>query len=147
MNHSTTNTDICKSLLRGELHAIKAYSQAIEEFADNSVTCPLKHIRADHKASAALLLKIIRGYGHDPDNNSGPWSAFPTALERGEALSGESHALIVLQHEETLGITAYEKALDHDALEEAVKDLICNDLLPALRDHLVELERRKSKAA
>ncbi|MEY3897710.1 MAG: hypothetical protein RLZZ214_3231 [Verrucomicrobiota bacterium] len=64
---------------------------------------------------------------------------------RGATLFGESPALTTLQRGEEPGITEFEKALADDDVDESVKELTRDELLPALRDHLFELERSKSK--
>jgi len=143
---TNTTTETCNALLRGELSAIETYTQAIEKFAGNSGDYPLERIRADHQASAASLREIIGECGDEPATSSGPWGTFATAVEGVATLFGESPALITLQHGEIHGISEYEEALDDDDLDESVKDLIRGELLPALRDHLVELEYCKSKA-
>lgn len=140
-----TTSETCNALLRGELSAIETYTQAIEKFTDSNGDFPLERIRADHEASAVSLREIIGDCGDEPATSSGPWGTFATAAEGVAKLFGESPALMMLQHGEIHGISEYEEALEDDELDESVKDLIRRELLPALRDHLVELERCKSK--
>jgi hypothetical protein len=54
---------------------------------------------------------------------------------------------MALQQGEEHGIRQYERALDDDGLSETVKDLIRDTLLPAQREHLVQLGRCKMNAA
>lgn len=145
MKTNDTITSICNALLRGELSAIETYTQAIDHYGDPSGEGILESIRNDHEFSASALRAVIVESGETPDTSSGPWGTFATAVEGVASLFGESPALITLQHGEIHGISEYEKALDDEALDASVKSLIREELLPSLRDHLVELERCKSK--
>ena len=142
-----TTSETCNALLRGELSAIETYTQAIEKIADHTGDFPLERIRADHESSAVSLREIIGDSGDEPATSSGPWGTFATAAEGVAKLFGESPALIMLQHGEIHGISEYEEALEDEELDESVKDLIRRELLPSLRDHLVELERCKSEVS
>lgn len=145
MKSTDTTTATCNELLRGELSAIETYTQAIEKFAGESADSPLERIRADHEASAASLRGIIGEFGEQPATSSGPWGTFATTVEGVASLFGESPALVALQHGEVHGISEYEKALDDPELTESTKNLIRAELLPALRAHLVDLERCKAQ--
>lgn len=144
MKNSESVSATCNSLLRGELSAIETYTQAIEKYGDNTGDSILESIRDDHESSAAALREIIGDKGKEAVTSSGPWGTFANAVEGVASLFGESPALVILQHGEIHGISEYEKALDDEDLDESVKWLIRDELLPALRDHLVELERCKA---
>ena len=140
------NTEICNSLLRGELSAIETYTQAIGKFADHSDGSPLGRIRSDHEAAAASLRKIVGEGGEEPATGSGPWGAFATAVEGAATLFGESPALSILQQGEEHGISEYENALAGDDLDEPAMQLIRDKLLPAQRNHIIALKQCKSEA-
>lgn len=144
MNQNDTITTTCNALLRGELSAIETYTQAIKKFGDSTGDSILESIREDHEASADALREVIGESGEAAITSSGPWGTFATAVEGVATLFGESPALVALQHGEVHGISEYEKALEDEDLDESVKWLIRDELLPALREHLVELERCKS---
>jgi hypothetical protein len=144
MKQNDTITSTCNALLRGELSAIETYTQAIKKFGDSTGDSILESIREDHEASADALREVIGESGEVATTSSGPWGTFATAVEGVATLFGESPALVALQHGEVHGISEYEKALEDEDLDESVKWLIRDELLPALREHLVELERCKS---
>lgn len=147
MKNNNTHTDHCNSLLRGELSAIETYTQAIEKFADSSGESPLYRIRADHESSAASLRANIGQSEEVPATSSGPWGTFATALEGVATLLGEAPALTILQQGEEHGISEYEEALASDEVDESLKRLIRDELLPSQRDHLVALKQFKSQVA
>ena len=130
MKKADAITSTCNALLRGELSAIETYNQAIGKFAGNSGNCPLERIRADHEASATSLRELIGKCGDVPATSSGPWGVFATAVEGGATLFEESPALTTLQRGEEHGIIEYEKALADDNVDESVKELIRDELLP-----------------
>lgn len=140
MNSTETIINTCNAMLRGELSAIEAYTQVIEKFSPDVENGTLEGIRADHLANAESLRRLVGKFGEKPATSSGPWGSFATTVEGVANLFGESTALMALQQGEEHGIRSYKKALDDDALSETVKDLIRDTLLPAQRQHLVELE-------
>jgi len=121
MNTTDTHSETYKALLRSELSVIEAYTRAIEKSAGQPGARPLERIRADHRASAEVLRKII-------------------------SENRESPSLVTLQPNAVHGIAEYENAFEEDKLDEAVEKSIRWELLPALRAHLVELEYCKSTA-
>ncbi len=139
--------DTCNALLRVELSAIETYTRAIKKFGPDARDSPLEGIRADHVASAESLRSLVGERGKKPATSSGPWGSFVTTVGAVAILFGESSALMVLAQGEEHGIRQYEKALDDDKLSETVKALIRESLLPALRGHLIELERCKMNVA
>ena len=146
MKATDTNTEICNSLLRGELSAIETYTQAIDKFADHQVGSPQIRIRSEHEAAAASLREIIGEGGEKPATGSGPWGAFATAVEGAATLFGESPALAILQQGEEHGVSEYEDALADDDLDEPAMRLIRDKLLPAQRSHIAALKQFKSEA-
>lgn len=141
MNTTENITDKCNAMLRGELSAIETYGQAIEKFGPDAAGSPLAAIRADHVTNANSLRKLIGECGVKADTSSGSWGTFATTVEGVATLLGKSPALMILKQGEEHGIRQYEDALDDDELSESVKSLIRDTLLPAQRQHLVELER------
>ncbi len=147
MNTNEITSNTCNALLRGELSAIETYTQAITKFGTSEGEGPLEGIRADHLASAESLRKLVGEYGEEASTSSGAWGTFATSVEGAATLLGKSPALLVLQQGEEHGISQYEEALRDEQLNEDVKNLIRNTLLPAQREHLVALERCKMNAA
>jgi demethoxyubiquinone hydroxylase (CLK1/Coq7/Cat5 family) len=131
----------CDTLLRGELAAIETYSQAIHKFPDAAQLECLHHIRKDHLTSATTLRKLVTDAGGNPSTESGLWGDFAMVLEAGAALIGESPALAILKRGEQHGVSEYQAALANPEVSDAAKIIIGNELLPPLREHLMELDR------
>jgi hypothetical protein len=146
MKTTDTNSEICNSLLRGELSAIETYTQAIEKFADHLDESPLNRIRSDHEAAAESLREIIGESEEKFATSSGSWGTFATAVEGAATLFGESPALTILQQGEEHGISEYEDALAGNDLDEPAMRLIRDKLLPAQRNHIAALKQYKSEA-
>lgn len=147
MNSKETMNDNCNALLRGELAAIETYTQAIKIFGFDAGGESLQGIRADHIANAESLRELVVECGGEPATSSGPWGAFATSVEGVATMLGKSPALMILKQGEEYGLSQYEEALQEEELRETVKNLIRDTLLPAQREHLVELKRCKLKVA
>ncbi len=150
MNQITENVtdeciDACNKLLRGELAAIETYTQAIEKFDTEVERTALEAIRADHQYSADELRRHLVDMGATPDEDSGAWGNFATALEGSAKLLGESPALAVLEQGEKHGISEYEEALANPRVMAEIKEVIRARLLPALDEHIATLSRLRNK--
>ena len=132
--------EVLDSLLRGELSAVETYSQAIHKFPDSAAHGKLQDIRADHLESVETLREIITDLGGNPSTDSGAWGGFAKSVEGVAAVFGNSLAMSALKQGEEHGIGEYEDALADKGLDSEVKAVIREDLLPPLRDHLVDLE-------
>ena len=75
------------------------------------------------------------------------WGGFAHALEGAAKLFGETPALLILEQGELKGISDYEAALTDSNLSSQAIQLINQDLLPPLYDHLVELKGRRENVA
>jgi len=135
--------EACHAMLRGETAAIETYTQAAKKFPDTTHDDSLGSIRDDHQQSADLLRELIHGSGEIPDISSGVWGNFSQAIEGTAKLFGESPALFILEQGEKHGINEYEAALADPNMSPQLKELIEQDLLPPLYDHLVELKSRR----
>ena len=92
-----------------------------------------------------LLHELILNSGETPDITSGVWGNFAQAMEGTAKLFGESPALLILEQGEKHGIKEYEAALVDPNMSMPIKELIEQDLLPPLYDHLVELKSRRER--
>ena len=133
--------DICNSLLRGELSAVETYSQAIDKYAGNPVIRELQRIRSEHVASASRLSANVRSMGGTPENGSGAWGVFAKAVQSAANLFGAESAIESLQRGEEKGRKDYQEALLDDEVMPECKQLIRDELLPKVIDHVAVLER------
>ena len=145
MNATDECTEVCKSLLRGELSAIETYTQAIQKFSSGPERAALQAIRTDHANSAALLCDHLVDMGATPVTDSGAWGTFARAVEGGAKLLGESPALAVLEEGEEHGAHEYEEALANPDVMQEIKTMIRRELLPPLGEHVSTLERLRRR--
>jgi len=139
--------EILNELLRGELAAVETYAQAIEKFGRSPGHDFLQLLAGDHEESVDQLSEFITDVGGEPAETSGLWGGFVKALAGSANLLGESPALKVLQEGEEHGIKEYQEALDDPDISDDSKDLIREELLPRLTDHVVELQRIRDRKA
>lgn len=139
-SHRKKTSNICNSLIKGELSAIESYTLAIEGFANDSREKSLADIRADHVANEKLLREIAGRHGAKLLSSLSPRFSFANKVKGTMALLGPALVLIVLKQVEEYRLRQYEKSFNDNGLNEELKTLIRNTLLPAQRRHLIELE-------
>jgi uncharacterized protein (TIGR02284 family) len=147
MTDQETTIETCNELLRGEISAVETYTQAIEKFGAAVQDDVLQRIRDDHEESALELRKLVMEAGGEPSDSSGVWGGFARAVEGAAKVIGESPALKVLQEGEEHGLKLYHSALENPEISPRLKDLIRDELMPQLNDHVMELQRRRDRAA
>jgi uncharacterized protein (TIGR02284 family) len=147
MTKTDSTIEACNELLRGEISAVETYTQAIQKFSATVQDDVLRRIRDDHEESVQELRKVVVEEGGQPSGSSGIWGGFVRAVEGTATALGEGPALKVLQEGEEHGLRLYRTALENPGLPPRVKDLIRDELMPQLNDHVMELERRRARAA
>ena len=131
--------EVLDSLLRGELSAIETYSHAIHKFPGSTAENDLQDMRTDHLDSVETLRELISDLGGNPPTDSGPWGGFAKSVESVAALFGDSSAMSALKQGEEHGVSEYEEALEDKSVDSEVKEVIREDLLPPLREHIQTL--------
>lgn len=130
----------CNSLLRGELSAVETYEQAIEKFGHESESPTLRRIKDEHQASVRDLQESITAMGGIPDDESGAWGTFATAVQGAANLFGDDSAVAALKQGEKHGERDYEDALEKHFLLPACRDQIQSKLLPRVKSHISTLD-------
>ncbi len=136
--------EVLDSLLRGELSAVETYSQAIHKFPASSAQAQLEEMRTEHLDSVEILRELISELGGDPSTDSGAWGSLAKTVEGVAAVFGDSLAISALKQGEEHGIGEYEDALADKGLDPDVREVIRDQLLPPLRDHVLDLESLSS---
>ena len=136
-DHSIEGLD---ALLRGEISAIETYSHAIHKFPGSTAESDLQDMRSDHLDSVETLRELITDLGGNPSTDSGPWGGFAKTVENVAALFGDSSAMAALQQGEEHGVSEYEEALEDKSIDAEIKEVIRDELLPPLREHIATLQ-------
>ncbi len=132
---------VCNGLLRGELSAVETYGQAIEKFPGTSAVAELRRIRAEHSEAASRLSANVREMGGEPEKDSGAWGLFTAAVQGAANLFGADSAIESLKRGEIAGRKDYQDALlDAEVMSEC-KEMIREELLPPVIEHIASLER------
>lgn len=147
MTTTDSTIEVCNELLRGEISAVETYDQAIGKFGVSVQDDVLQRIRDDHAESVQELRRLVIEEGGSPAAGSGIWGGFARAVEGTAKLLGESPALKVLQEGEEHGLKLYRNALENTQVSTRLKDLIRDELMPQLNDHIIELQRRRDRSA
>lgn len=119
---------------------METYGQAIEKYAGHPAEDSLREIRSEHSKSAGRLSANVREMGGEPEKDSGPWGVFATAVQGTANLFGPGSALESLKKGEQAGHKDYLEALLDDEVMESCKNMIRDELLPRLMNHIATLE-------
>ncbi|BDS06801.1 hypothetical protein NT6N_18410 [Oceaniferula spumae] len=130
----------CNSLLRGELSAVETYEQAIDKFGHEGQGMPLRRIKEEHQASVRDLKDSITAMGGIPDDESGAWGTFATAVQGAANLFGDNSAVAALKQGEKHGENEYEEALEKDCIMPSCRSQIQTKLLPRVKSHISTLD-------
>lgn len=131
---------VCNGLLRGELSAIETYDQVIDKFAGQSETSELVRIRDEHRGAVERLRANVVKMGGTPTDDSGAWGTFANAITSIANLLGDDSAISTLKQGEEHGQRDYEAALnDKDVLPEC-RQMIRDELLPKVCEHIAKLD-------
>jgi uncharacterized protein (TIGR02284 family) len=125
-------TDHVDHLIRIDLDAVRAYTQAIENVPDQAVRDMLTSFRADHERHVEDLSNAIVALGGEPPRSahlSGFALAGFTGVVSGMGVSG---ALMAMQSNEVVTNQAYELALRAD---------LPGDLRPLIEGNLGDEQR------
>lgn len=133
--------DTLNSLLRGELAATETYQQAMEKVGDDPGGAELRRIHAEHREGANTLRQLVHRFGGEPDQDSGAWGTFASAVEGTAKLLGNTAALKALKEGEEHGVNSYENALQDEDTPADLRNLITRTLLPQTRQHIAALDR------
>jgi uncharacterized protein (TIGR02284 family) len=138
--------DVCNRLLRGERSAVETYQQAISKLPPDMRASELGRIHQEHSNAVSLLERNVLSMGGRPDQESGAWGTFATAVQGTANLLGAQAALESLQTGEKTGLREYEAALEDDEVMPECKDMIRSNLLPFTRQHIETLEHLQKAA-
>ncbi|GAA5118731.1 DUF2383 domain-containing protein [Luteolibacter yonseiensis] len=131
---------ICNRLLRGELSAVETYTQVIDKYTHSDADEILRQIRKDHSRSANLLSANVRDMSGEPEKNSGAWGLVATVAQGAANLFGPRSAIESLLKGEEADRDDYENALLDENVGPECKELIREDLLPAVLHHVSTLQ-------
>lgn len=135
--------EVCNQLLRGEISAVETYEQAMDKFSNEPQVAQLMKIRDEHNISIVNLRENICALGGTPNESSGAWGTFTTAIQGTANFLGENAAIHSLIEGESYGRGLYESALENEHVLPVSKNLICEALLPRIDKHLLSLNALK----
>jgi hypothetical protein len=123
------------ALLRSEVAAAAAYSQALLRFDGHTCQAELRRLCEEHQAAANVLRDHIHNLGGEPDAGFGPSEAYggPLSAAGPEALLG------ALRQGEERGLAGYEAFLQAEEMPQECRFAVRGDLLPRCHEHISTL--------
>lgn len=123
-------------IIQSEIAAVKSIDTVLHRVENDIEKSELTSIRQDHVRAVDRLKRFSTIDTSDVGHTGGPWSGFASAFTGGASLFGDKAALQALKVCEEYGIKKYRAALQEDAVDIAIKDIIRSELLPQQERHL-----------
>ena len=123
-------------LIRGEMSAVKTYSQVLEKVTDKNEKAKLEMIRRNHENAVSKLKQYATEEVKEDTEGTGAWGAFTKAWTGGAKLFGNKTALKALSQGEEHGLKEYREALEDKNINTDLKTTIKTELLPKQEQHL-----------
>ncbi|MBY0358260.1 MAG: PA2169 family four-helix-bundle protein [Candidatus Obscuribacterales bacterium] len=95
-------------LLRGELSAVEAYTQALKTVESSETSRVLEECRESHATRSEKLRSAITELGGVPMESGGAWGGFAKFMTEGAAALGDKGTLAALEEGEDIGSNDYE---------------------------------------
>jgi len=114
-------------LLRGELSAVEAYSQAIEKLREPRLVAILQEAHNCHAMRANKLHTKLTELGHEVELSSGAWGSFTKFIESGAQMLGDAATVAVLEEGEDHGLKQYKSL--YGETDPTIKQLV-REFLP-----------------
>lgn len=132
-------------LIRGELSAVKSIDAILGKINDQKEKGELYSIRQDHFVAVDKLSRFA-GAGVKKDfegtgTTGGPWASFASAFTGGASFFGDKAALKALKVGEEHGLNEYKEAIKEQGIDQQLKRVIQNDLLPTQERHIQVINR------
>ncbi len=127
-------------LIRGEMTAIKTYSQVLEKVKDPAEMKQLTAIKQDHVNAVATLKRYATKDVLEDTTSTGPWGTFTEAFTGAAKMMGNTTAVKALTQGEEHGVTEYKEALADDNITPDLKKVIKATLLPKQEGHIKALK-------
>ena len=129
MTSGITGTKLI-DLFSGEISAVEAYCQAIENVKNPKIVAILQETHNGHAMRANSLAKTLRALGNEPYNPAGEaagaaWSAFSEFLQSNLGKLADKQTIAILEEGEDQGMAQYRNMLaDSDPLlRQVARDL------------------------
>ncbi len=133
------NEDI-DEILRGEISAVEAYEQVIEQLSEDPELFRLTEMKVDHENAVNYWKKESRDSGRIPESDSSLWGNVVEAFVGTSKIIGDEAALIALKKGEEHGLSNYRKMLNSEKLKKAEKEKIENMFIPNQKKHIESID-------
>lgn len=95
-------------LLRGELSAVEAYTQALKTVENPEASKVLEECLESHATRSEKLRNAIAELGGTPTEDGGAWGGFVKFMTEGASSLGDKATLAALEEGEDIGSNDYE---------------------------------------
>jgi uncharacterized protein (TIGR02284 family) len=117
-------TDALKHLVAVDRDAVGAYTQAIEAIRDAEIGAMLAEFRIDHERHITDLTRVLTEIGESVPEAPHPEGFALAGFTRIAASTTVTHGLMAMESNEIVTNRAYEKALEHQDMPAATRELV-----------------------
>ncbi|MGE3610253.1 MAG: DUF2383 domain-containing protein [Bacteriovoracaceae bacterium] len=123
-------------LIRGEMAAVKSIDVVLHKLKDTKEKDQLMTLRNDHEKAVQSLKRYVSADFKEDVQSSGPWGSFTKAFVGGASFFGDRTALQALKVGEEHGVNEYKQALADSSIQQDLRNVIQNELLPNQEKHI-----------
>ena len=140
LNPKTPEIHDLEKILRGEVAAVEAYRQVLENFRDYRHANDLRRIQFEHERAVDFWKDQLRMQEPIVEETSGPWGKIVETFVGAAKLLGDGATLRALKDGEEHGLKEYHELLEQDHLNEESVSFSKSVCLSLQRQHIFTLE-------
>ncbi len=127
-------------ILRGEISAKEAYTQALEKFEGTPSNFAIEQIRSEHEQAIDFWKREARDMNLIPETNSGIWGTIVQSFMATSKAIGVEATTRALRKGEEHGLNNYQRMLESTELTRFQKNEIENVFIPRQKRHIKNLD-------
>jgi rubrerythrin len=113
--------DLVEDLIKLDFAAIEAYDAAIKRLSNEEYKRKLDEFRDDHQEHTRVLGAWMRDQGRDPPDSGGAKQLLTSGKVVIAGLAGDKQILKAMKTNEDDTNTAYERAVNHEDVDEELR--------------------------
>lgn len=133
------NPDI-NEIIRGEISAVEAYEQVLEQITHAPEEIKLKGFYNEHKESVEFWKDQLKGEHLITEESSGIWGLVVEAYVAASTVIGDKATLTAIKQGEEHGFATYVKMLESNILNNFQKKIISDKFIPRQKSHIDSLK-------
>jgi len=135
--------DSLNEILRGEIAAVEAYAQILENFDSDPERLRLEEFLNFHKKQVSYFTDKVENKGYKADDDSSLWGNVVEAFIGTAKLFGDDTSLSAMIAGEEYGLKQYNNLIWDDNVSPELKSHVSKNIIPELELHVNSLKALK----